>query len=287
MKSVKNILALVLVASSLMAGAQTVLDYNRQPNAEDDAVFIKHHFKENRVVPYHHLREADVMWMKRYWQKIDLKQKLNHPLYYPIVPIKDRKSLSEVLFQAVVNEGSITAYADDEFKRTLTPQEVAAKIFSVDSVQDFDINTGQPFWRLDTIKVESSDVLEYLLKEDWFFDKERSVMEVRILGICPVAYKENQATGQIEKEQLFWLWFPETRPVLANHETFNRMNDAERRTFDEIFHKRMFHSYITKENNVYDRLIYDYKRYSQMEQLLEAQKIKEEIRNFEHDLWEY
>jgi gliding motility associated protien GldN len=135
--------------------------------------------------------------------------------------------------------------------------------------------------------VESRDVLEYLIKEDWFFDKQRSVMEVRILGICPVAYKENPATGQIEKEQLFWLWFPEARPLLANHEVFNRYNDAERRTFDEIFHKRMFTSYITKESNVYDRLVYDYKRYSSMEQLLEAERIKEQIRNFEHDLWEY
>jgi hypothetical protein len=73
----------------------------------------------------------------------------------------------------------------------------------------------------------------------------------------------------------------------VNYEVFNRFNDAERRTFDEIFHLRMFHSYIIKESNVYDRLVYDYKRYSQMEQLLEAENIKETIRNFEHDLWEY
>jgi gliding motility associated protien GldN len=280
-------LVMILFAGVLLAGAQSVLDYEAQPTAADDQLYIKHHYKQNRVVPYHHLRESDIMWMKRYWQKIDMKQKLNHNLYYPIVPINDRKSLAEVLIDGVVNEGSVTAYADDEFTRVLTPQEVTAKIFSIDSVQDFDINTGRPFWRVDTVKVESRDVLEYLIKEDWFFDKQRSVMEVRILGICPVAYKENPATGQIEKEQLFWLWFPEARPLLANHEVFNRYNDAERRTFDEIFHKRMFTSYITKESNVYDRLVYDYKRYSSMEQLLEAERIKEQIRNFEHDLWEY
>ena len=287
MKTMRFLLVLVLGVAFFGAGAQTVLDYEAKPTAEDDNFYIKHNYKENRVVPYHHVRESDVMWSKRYWQRIDLKQKLNHPLYYPVAPIKDRKSLSEVLINAVVNEGSVTPYSDDEFRRVLTPQEVQAKIFSVDSLLDYNINTNQPFWRVDTEKVESRDVKEFLIKEDWFFDKERSVMETRILGICPVAFKPNPNTGAIEKEQLFWLWFPEARKVLVNYEVFNRFNDAERRTFDEIFHLRMFHSYIIKESNVYDRLVYDYKRYSQMEQLLEAENIKETIRNFEHDLWEY
>lgn len=284
-KLILSVGVITLLASAAMA--QSVMDYSAKPTAEEDNFYIKHHYANNRVIPYPHVREADVMWSKRYWQKLDMKQKLNHPLYYPIVPIKDRKSLYEVLINAVINEGSLTAYGDDEFRQIMTPTEVGERIFSIDTVTDYDINTGQAYDRLDTTKVVSADIKEYLIKEDWFFDKKRSVMEVRILGICPVAYVENSATGAIEKQQLFWLWFPEVRNVIVNFETFNRYNDAARLTFEEIFMKRMFHSYITKESNVYDRLIYDYKRYSQMEQLLEAQKIKEQIRNFELDLWEY
>lgn len=227
------------------------------------------------------------MWAKRYWQRLDMKQKLNHPLYYPIVPIQNRKSLFDVMISAVVDEERLTAYDDDEFKYQLTRQEVMDRIFSVDTISDYDINTNQEFQRLDTVAVQSANIMEYLIKEDWFFDKKRSVMEVRILGICPVAYVENRESGNIEKQQMFWLWFPETRGVLANYETFNRQNDAERRTFDEVFHLRMFESYIVEESNVYDRTIYDYNQLNALDQLLEAERIKTQIRDFELDLWEY
>lgn len=284
MKRIFLFLALVL---GTVVSAQSVLDYDREPNAQDDNFYIKHHYETNRVIPYAKVREADVMWAKRYWQRLDMKQKLNHPLYYPIVPIQNRKSLFEVMIGAVVDEERLTAYDDDEFKYQLTRQEVMDRIFSVDTITDYDINTNQAFQRLDTVAVQSANIMEYLIKEDWFFDKKRSVMEVRILGICPVAYVENRESGNIEKQQMFWLWFPELRPVIANFETFNRQNDAERRSFDEVFHLRMFESYIVEESNVYDRTIYDYNQLNALDQLLEAERIKTQIRNFELDLWEY
>lgn len=284
MKRIFLFLALVL---GTVVSAQSVLDYDRETKAQDDNFYIKHHYETNRVIPYAKVREADVMWAKRYWQRLDMKQKLNHPLYYPIVPIQNRKSLFDVMIGAVVDEERLTAYDDDEFKYQLTRQEVMDRIFSVDTITDYDINTNQAFQRLDTVAVQSANIMEYLIKEDWFFDKKRSVMEVRILGICPVAYVENRESGNIEKQQMFWLWFPELRPVIANFETFNRQNDAERRSFDEVFHLRMFESYIVEESNVYDRTIYDYNQLNALDQLLEAERIKTQIRNFELDLWEY
>jgi gliding motility associated protien GldN len=286
MKTLKSIFftLAILLASSAMA---QVIDYNKTPGPEEDGIFIKHHVFENRAIPYVHIREADVMWTRRYWRKMDLREKRNHPLYYPTnSELKNRQSLTNLLFSAVKNEGSITAYDDEEFKRVLTPQEVQDKLFKVDTIIDIDIDTGLPFDRLDTIKIEAKDVLLYLIKEDWVFDKARSVMEVRILGICPVADKVDEL-GSPYKEPLFWIWYPEARQTLANAEVFNPQNSAERRSFEEIFQTRQFSSYIMKEENVYDRSISEYKKFSPMDQLLEADRIKEDIRNFESDLWEY
>jgi len=272
--------------------AQSVLEYyEKTPTAEDDNIYIKHHYNTNRVVPYSYLREADVMWQKRVQRLIPLKEKMNHALYYPVEEIKDRKSLWQILKNVVITEGSVTAYRDEEFNDQITPEEVKAKITSIDTIDiyvmdDEGYETGEIIQELVENSIQDYDVVEYMIKEDWFFDKQRSVMEVRILGICPMAYNKDE-TGLRTKQQLFWIWFPELRSHLATAEVFNPGNDAERRTFDEIFHLRKFSSVIKEESNVYSRTIYDYNQMNRMEQLLEAERIKEEIRNFEHDLWEY
>lgn len=286
MKSFKSIFFGAAVLFAANATAQ-VIDYNKTPGPEEDGVFIKHHVFENRVIPYVHIREADVMWTRRYWRKMDLREKRNHPLYFPTSSeLKNRQSLTNLLFSAVKNEGSITAYDDDEFKRVLTPQEIQNRLFKVDTLSDIDIDTGLPFDRIDTVKVDAKDILLYLIKEDWVFDKARSVMEVRILGLCPVVDKVDEL-GSPYQEKLFWIWYPEAREILANAEVFNSQNSAERRSFEEIFQTRQFSSFIMKEENVYDRRISEYKKFSPMDQLLEAARIKEDIRNFESDLWEY
>lgn len=118
-----------------------------------------------------------------------------------------------------------------------------------------------------------------------FFDKQRSVLDVRIIGICPVLEKYD-ANGDYKGDQpMYWVYFPEIRPLLAQQETFNRWNDAERINFDDLFMKRFFSSYIYKESNVYNRRITDYK--TGIDALLEAEKVHEKIANMEQDLWEY
>ena len=85
---------------------------------------------------------------------------------------------------------------------------------------------------------------------------------------------------------LFWVYFPDARRFLKDAEIFNhRKNDAARMTFDDVFHKRFFSSYIYKESNKYNRQISQYR--VGLDALLEAERIKEEIFHLEHDLWEY
>jgi gliding motility associated protien GldN len=279
----KKILLFVILLGSSVAGlqAQNVLD----------GVYVKEHVITRRIIPYPFLREADVFWSKRIWRVIDLKEKINLPLRYPMSPpIKDRKSLIKVIMDAV-NEGSLTAYraSDDEFTYPMTKTEVEGIGGSrIDTVML--PSPEPPYDPVPTVKKTEfsvDEVVAYRVKEDWVFDKQLSVMQPRIIGIAPLMIEKDDQGNKREGGQrvpLFWIYYPEARKLFVNNEVFNRGNDAERRTFDDIFTKRMFGSYIIKESNVYDRRIEEYR--TGLDALLESQKIKDDIFNFEHDLWE-
>jgi len=279
MKKLVSVLVLMFAVMSIgTVSAQNVLD----------GVYVKEHYPTRKVIPYTHLREADVMWSKRIWRKLDLREKINEPLYFPIDRIKDRRSLTQVIMEAV-KEGSLTAYSasDDEFTLTLTKAEIDKIGAKVDTM--YVENTDPPYDLQMKVVVNEFDpgsVKEYRIKEDWFFDKQRSVQDVRIIGICPVADNIDPVTGEVRgSTPLFWVYFPEARNIFASAEVFNRSNDAERRTLEDIFWKRMFGSYVYKEQNVYDRRIADYKQ--GIHALLEAERVKDDLFIIEHDLWEY
>ncbi len=251
---------------------------------QDDGIIPdppKHHH-HNQVFPYPYLRESDLMWSTRHWERIDLREKINLHLYYPVVPLPDRKSLFEVLVDGILKEGTIVeVFADDRFEIPLTTQQVERYTSKIDTT--FDPDDPRIILLIDTIKITSKDVLAYEIKSDWFFDKQRGEMKNRIIGLSPLV--RNPVTQDVYN--LFWVWFPDARYAMATHTAFNGQNNNFRLTFDQIFHLRYFNSVIYKQNNVYDRKIKEYKQNSPLEQLLEAQRIKEQLRDMEHDLWEY
>lgn len=256
-----------------------------------DGIYIKENAPARKIVPYTHLREADVMWYKRIWREIDLREKINHPIYYPIEEINDRKSLFNVISNAMFNDGTITPYSvgalgtDDEFSQQLTLDELKSLLSKTDTQYVEDINTGEQIPKIVVTETTTDKVKRYRLKEEWFFDKQKSVMEVRIVGIAPMVEAFNQQQESMGYKPLFWIYFPEARFVFANAIVFNRENDAERRTYEDIFWKRQFGSFIIKENNVYDRPIKQYK--VGLDALLEAERIKDDIFVMEHDLWNF
>lgn len=240
------------------------------------------HYHHNQVFPYPYLREADMMWSTRHWERIDLREKMNHHLYYPVVPIPDRKSLFDVLKDGILNEGTIVeVFADDRFEIPLTPDQVQGYVQRLDTLRDPDDPTR--VLAIDTNRIYAKDVIAYEIKSDWFFDKQRGEMKNRIIGLSPVVRDPKDQNVY----NLFWVWFPDARYALSTHVAFNNQNNAARLTYDQIFHIRYFSSIIYKEDNVYDRRIKDYKRNSPLEQLLESQEIKNNLRNYESDLWEY
>jgi len=269
-----------------------------------DGVYVKEHVPARKAVPYHHLREADIMWSKKLWRMLDLREKINHPLYYPTKKMDDRYSLVDLLLYGVANEGLVVydPGVDDEFTTPMTATQIDDNFgVRMDTTWVTDPVTGEQVQKIVPIPRDISQILRLMIKETWYFDKQRSMLEVRIIGMCPIRMYERQATlnefetqtteGETEEKdldakQVFWVYFPAARPLLANHEVFNPYSDAERRTFDDIFFKRRFSSYIYQETNVYDnRYIGEFK--NGLDALLESGRIKDFIFKFEHDLWEY
>ena len=259
-----------------------------QPGDYKDGVYDKENAVNRRLIPYTHLREGDVSWEKRVWRNIDIREKVNQPLYFPVEPNVSRMSIMQLMTKYILS-GSIQAFQDEEFlvpyERSVIRDKMVQKSDSVDQEQ-FD-DQGNSF----TIRVAGpidstwiyQNFCEIELKEDWFFDKQKSTLEVRIIGLgFSVMLKGKEDLGC---NNFFWVYFPACRPYFAKHEVFNVRNDSERRTFEDIFWKRQFASSIRKESNVYDRKIDAYSK--GIDALLESDRIKGDIFRFEHDLWQF
>ena len=241
---------------------------------------------------YTYLREADAAWVKRVWRKIDVRQKMNHSFAFPRYPQPGRRSLFDALVCGIVHDAVITAYDpgslgdSDDFTIPMSSSQAAECMTTEVPTTTVDLVTGEERDTTLTISYETKDVVHYLIKEEWFYDKQRSVMDVRIIGLAPVVEVLDQNTGDFKGyKTLFWVYYPEARVRLSNEMAFNRGNDVERRTFDEIFQKRQFGSVIVKESNVYDRNIAEYRK--GINALLEAESIQDNITNREIDLWRF
>ncbi|MDR3181040.1 MAG: gliding motility protein GldN [Prevotellaceae bacterium] len=254
--------------------------------------------KDKEPIPYPPLRESDIFWSRRVWRVIDLRERMNYPLYYPTEVVQSRKSLVQALVSAI-QSGAIKAYdtESDEFITELSPEGLRSRFEATDKIVTVQKLDGSG----DTTRVirgefNWAEVKELYIKEDWFFDKHLSQMFVRIIGICPVRVyakdlqttdEEEEVASEMLKKQLFWVYYPEARKVLANTPCFVGESEVTQLSFDDLFQKRRFSSYIKAiSNNQNNRQIHSYTR-NGMEAMLESERLSQEIFNFESDLWEY
>jgi len=278
---------------TLLAGAIFTFSFEGESQVQNvlDGAYVKETNLTKRVIPYPYLREADVMYFKRIWQEMDLKQKINHPYYYPVEPIQDRKNLFDVIRDGLLVEGSLVAYSpgptgeEDEFTMPLTADSIRSILTPIEYIKQWDEFGEETGTKAITKPIESENITRYRLKEDWIWDRQRSERYVRIIGIAPLIEGFDRDGESIGYSPLFWLYYPECRYVFANADVFNLFNDAQRRTYEDLFQKRYFSSYIVKESNVYDRQVIEFAR--GMDALAESEKIKEELFLLEHDLWHY
>ncbi len=234
------------------------------------------------AMSYEPIREADVFWWKNVWRVIDLREKLNLHFKWPKAPF------IQVLLDAI-ESGKVQVYSgmDDDFTTPINPSEATSVAGGgVDSIWITDPGTGLQTLQVITKEVNWNNVSKIRLKEVWYFNKQTSTMQVRIMGICPLIDNYDQTTGEFRGEvPTFWVYFPSLRETLVNTVAFNPFPNGVRLNWDQVFAQRIFGSYIYKVDNVQDFRIKDYK--SGIDVLYESEAQKQNLFNFEHDLWEY
>lgn len=281
MKSISSIFVWFLMSAAVFAQPITESGQHTTPR---DGVFDKKITKERRTLPRHHIREADVLWSKRVWREIDVRQKINQSFTYPESPF------ISVLMEAIIN-GDLEAYGamDDSFTERLSQSDKQDMLGSTDTIGVWDPVTQNVRQEIVRNELTPNDIKRFRLKEDWIFNTNTGRMEVYIIGIAPICQQFDDQGNVLFEYPLCWIYFPEARPLLDHKAAFNPltggMGGQSNMTWGDIFENRLFASHITKSTNVYDRRIQDYK--SGIDALHEAEKIKSEIFAFEQDVWSY
>jgi gliding motility associated protien GldN len=294
-----------LAACSLTGHAQTEVQDQQDPNtqpvqpvvtAQDEAngdelvggvqteiqtfPWHKTALEERQPLAYDFLREADIFWYKILWRVVDCREKMNRPMVSPKMP------LIAVILNAAEN-GTVTLYdgLDDEFTTPTNMKDIPALSTQTDSIYVYNPATDMDELTVITNEFNPESVKKFRIKEIWYFNEETSTMESRILGIAPVMEKYGEFGNYQGDVVLFWAYFPDLRETLVKTEAYNPFPDGVKLTFDDLFAMRLFSSYIVKQDNVEDLRIQDYT--TGINALYEAERIKEDLFNFEHDLWSY
>jgi len=253
-------------------------------------------------VAYAPIRQADVMYYYTVWRTIDLREKVNHPLYFPSETKGTWRSLAQTIFDAIdmanpdKTDGVLPVYADEMCTMPTSREDLRGNLSEISQIPEIDLETGEEIGMKElVVEYEPKQIISYNVKEIWYFDKQTSRFYVQILEIEPIIEHERASTsydydseggesddndvrGTMMKKRVGYIYYPELRPFLAKQEVFNVKNNAQRLSFDDLITwKRDFTSYIYKEANVYDRDIADYIANSR-DQRIESERITDQLR---------
>ena len=297
MMNVRNFLiAIVSITGSFASYGQSNLLNAKTPDQIGLKTAAQLISDNDKPLVYGYVHDRDVLMGKTTWEIIDLSEKINFALYFPIDTANigsDRRSLYDVLTKALKNGKITEVYTDSYFNTKKSMQDIQTSLTRIDTTDAGreQINAGNQISDEYILKQDlaAQDVTQYKIKGYWYFDKRQSELKYRLLGICPVT-PDVYTMNSDEKDyiELFWVFFPAARDVLHEAKAFNDKNSAMPVSFDQILNSRRFNSVIYKEENVYgDRTIEEYMKDNAQNQLLESERVKEKIRNFEQDMWNY
>ena len=276
----KNLIFLFCVLFSVNAFSQANILNASTPSEIGIKNFDQKQSDSDSFLEFDYIDERDILWSKIVYEKIDLNEKLNFSLLFPVndeTYEKNRKSLWRILKENIINKRITELYFDrnDNFKDKMSYNDV------MEVVSFTELINGVP---TPPEELKSIDITAYRIKGMWFFDKRQGEMKYRLLGLMPVGKNLKDDDGK-NNTDLFWIWYPSLRKILHQEMVFNEKNNANRISFDQLLISRRFSSYIYKEDNLYgDRPISSYKDKG-LQSILESQRIKKEILDFEQDMW--
>lgn len=272
-------------AQANLLNAKKVEEIGKKTQEEIDS-------QDDKPLPYGYISDRDVLWSKVVWEYVDLNQKINLPYYYPIDTtnaISSRRSLFDTLMKGIKSGEIKEVYGDSYFTTKIGIDEIKQKTENERKVDGGEEQGGYT----DYYRIQSQDIRGFLLKGIWYFDKRQGELKYRLLGIAPMG-PDVQVLGVEEIDdkdslyELFWVFYPDARETMHKSKVFNPKNSAHPISYDNLLNARRFNSIIRKEENMYgDRKIKDYIRGNSLFQLLEADRIKEGIRDREMDMWNY
>jgi len=253
----------------------------------------------DKPLEYGYVDDRDILFSKMTWEKVVLDERVNFPLYFPVDTNnigKNRRSLYDVLLKNIENGEIENLYDDSYFTAKRTLKDIASALHKVDTLdigyQQYNAEGKVDQEYITTRDIQSYDISAYLIKGLWYFDKRQGELKYRILGLAPAAPDVNFIDSEDEANKepipLFWVFYPEVRDILHKAKAFNNKNSSMPLSFDHLLNSRRFNGYMYKEENVYgDREVKDYVADNALMQLLESDRIKDKIRDFEQDMWAY
>ena len=302
---IKNLLiVLFVVAGSFASYAQSNLLNSKTPDDIGKKTPAQLISDNDKPLPYGYVHDRDVLMGKTIWEFVDVDERINFPLYYPIDTAfvgKERRSLFDVLVKNIKNGKITEVYADDYFNTKKTFKDMESSFTYIDTtdlgkdeMNNYydDYKSGKKVLDAQYInkkELDASYISGYKIKGYWYFDKRQGELKYRLLALCPVTPEARDAGNEnADVIDLFWVYFPSVRDILHESKAFNDKNSAMPITFDHLLNSRRFNGEIYKEENVYgDRTIEQYMKDNSQNQLLESERVKEKIRSFESDMWNY
>ena len=277
----KTVLIFSLLITYLYSSGQ---DLGLAATASDqlplDGIVVRKVRTEKRTLAYPELRENDLLWEKRVWRLIDTREKINLPFRYP------EQYFFDILVEGI-RDGEITAYSaeSDAFQYPLEQEDALKDLVTIDTLPIIDPVDLETYFQVVENHLDPEDVNRFRVKEVWYFDKTHGTLKVRILGIAPIITETDEFGNFKYERPMFWVYYPDCRNWLAKHLYFEDDNDSQVLSWEDLFEMRRFSSYITKESNVRDERLQD--QFSGIDRLMQSEQIRQEIFNFEHDLWSY
>lgn len=251
---------------------------------------------DEKPLAYGYVDDRDLLWSKTVWEIIDLDERVNFPYYYPTDTLNlgpERRSLFDVLKKNLGSNNIKEVYKSAYFREKLTYEEIQERLVAVDTTdagyEQFNADGFVDPQFIERRRITAAEIRQYKIKGTWYFDKRLGELKYRLLAICPVApdVAIKKLPGEEEDlVELFWVWFPDARTSLNSNKVFNTRNSSQPITYDHMLNSRRFSSIIYKEENVYeDREVKDYIYEDALRMLLESERIKSVIRDYEQDMW--